>query len=290
MLRFFITLIAIAYIPYAAACSCERRSGHEIWPEAKHIFVADITQVRPVETGSSLDQQGTFDVVEVIKGEPTTVPFLFGSSSAGRGPCLFDFNAGDRFLVVTDDTGILGTCSGSGRLGEVDDTGRKGLWVEMLLERFRAIATDESAQCTYAQSSQIDELSRWWLSGKEELPGWELQEAALEKRRITFSGTTGQKMDVTYGGCDHLGYSIKIYPVVDDLDLWSIFSIASELPRRFWDDSDADDLVALLKNGEYEVEDSREMRLITLDHPDLYMTILYNVKQGFIEVSYLRTF
>lgn len=290
MLRCCIALFVLAYVPHAAACTCGLRPVQEIWSEAKHIFIADITQVMPAETGWSADQKGTFDVIEVIKGEPAKVAYLLGSSYAGRGPCLFDLNEGDRFLVVTDEAGELSTCSGSGRLDEVDRRGRKGLWAEMELEYFRAIAKDETGQCTYAQSNQIDELRRWWLPGDEELPGWEVQEADLENRRVTFLGATGQKMDVTYGGCDHLGYSVKVYPVVDDLDLESVFSIASEIPRRFWAESDVDDLVRLLKTEKYGIEELTETRLMTLDHPDLYMTILYNSKEGFVEVSYMRTF
>lgn len=283
-----ISLLLILIAADAIACSCAEPDLEKIWADARHVFVAEIETVMPVENKAGT-AHAAFRVIEVLKGNPEHVPHLVGAVNHGGTGCRFDFRKGERYLVVTDDSGEMSTCDGSVSLGDAYGLD-KGLYGHMRLEYFRAAVVDaEYGNCTYAQVPQIAELRRLRNLDFGD-SGWQPVSAVPSERKISFEDEYGQTLDVHYGGCNHLGYSLDLSGVRIDLSNKEVLEIAMTMPERFWASGDYFDFVELIRAGRYEMEQIAGSRIFTVLHPDMHIEIRYEPEQATLSVGYVRTY
>lgn len=269
----------------ALACSCLKPDLEATWNEAAHIFIAEITDVR-TPPGAAGNVQALFRVAESIKGHPETVEYLVGTSDSTGAACAFEFRVGERYLVVADDDGRVSTCSGSARL---DTTSIGQLYATMNLAYFRARAFDEKSECTYSRAGQINELIRIRDMNPD---GWEWRPVKAEptKGTIEFEDNYGQRMVVTFSGCDHLAYAVTLRGLRPDLSDSQLFAVALQMVWPFWGSSELEILRAGLMNKSYEIENSPEKRTYIISRADYLFHIILDSSKSELSVSYSRNF
>lgn len=259
----------------------------KIWTEAQHVFLATISTVEIVESDSDADVQANFHVIETLKGNPESIPYLIGTTYGGGANCLFDFREGEKYLVVTDNSGRMSTCNGSVSFRD-ELFPDNGLYKEMSLEYFRAIASDQESACAFSRRAQIKELIKLRDLDREET-GWRATQAILAEPEIRFEDGYGQRLEIRYGGCDDVKYELSLLGIRTDLSDDEIFEIVAAIFVGFEDMTVLTAFRNKIPSGSYEIEEIASGKLFTIEHRDLYIEIIYAPTKAALSVSYTRS-
>lgn len=114
------------------------------------------------------------------------------------------------------------------------------------------------------------------------------------EKTVSWADAQGKEMRVTYGGCDHLGFTISSAEKRrSELKTGEVFERATVLATDFWDKADAHDLKTALESRAFTVETNHGVTRYWLKH-ELYdqFTIEHSYSDGRdrVTIFWSRTF
>jgi hypothetical protein len=113
--RSIVALLIVFSPSLSLACSCAASTISDLAESANIIFVARITSAAEVFTEDRGGIQAKYQVIETLKGAPEELDVL--ATGYWDGDCGVPLRVGHYVLVLTNDSGWVGLCSGSEPLG-----------------------------------------------------------------------------------------------------------------------------------------------------------------------------
>lgn len=157
----------------------------------------------------------------------------------------------------------------------------KVLFVLMVLFAVSDVSAEE---CTYDQDVQIQKLH---AIGHQ-------QKAALNtsERKLTWAEPDGSRLAIYYGGCDHLGFTVRMTlpdtAVMNDADA---MRIAASLAQRFWDKAEYELLNTGLASGNGKREQMGETIFIQFPAEHYFeFYVEYSIPARLVEIAWVRNF
>jgi len=153
----------------------------------------------------------------------------------------------------------------------------------VLMLMFTALQTTAEA-CTYDQDAQIQTLHEIAQQHKAALN--------LSERKLTWTEPDGRQLAIAYGGCDHLGFTIRMtLPDTAVKGEADAVRVAKSLAQRFWDKAEYELLDTGLAAGNGKREQRGETVSIQLPaehYSEFYVE--YAIPARFVEIAWVRNF
>ena len=159
----------------------------------------------------------------------------------------------------------------------------------MVLATF-AVSDAYAEACTYDQDVQIQKL--------QEIAQQHNAEPDLPERKLTWTEPDGSRVELSYGGCDHLAYTVRMTlvesPVKDEslaIAETEAMRIAVSLAERFWDKTEHALLKAGVESGQGERKQMADKFLVELPaehYSEFYIEC--SLPARFIEIAWVRNF
>ena len=153
----------------------------------------------------------------------------------------------------------------------------------VLMLMFTASET-AAEECIYDQDAQIQKLHEIGHQQKAALN--------LSERTLTWTEPDGRQLTIAYGGCDHLGFTVRMtLPDSAFKNEADAMQVAKSLAQRFWDKAEYEQLNIGLAAGNGKREQMGETVSIQLPaehYSEFY--IEYAIPARFVEIAWVRNF
>ena len=153
-----------------------------------------------------------------------------------------------------------------------------------------AVSDAYAETCTYDQDVQIQKL--------QEIAQQHNAESDLPGRKLKWTEPDGSHVELSYGGCDHLAYTVRMTLIEWPLKYEALamaeteaMRIAVSLAERFWDKTEQALLKAGVESGQGERKQMADKFLVELPaehYSEFYVE--YSLPARFIEIAWVRNF
>ena len=160
----------------------------------------------------------------------------------------------------------------------------------LILLAILAVSDTHAEACTYDQDVQLQKL--------QEIAQQQNAELDRSGRKLTWSEPDGSRVELSYGGCDHLAFTVRMTlvesPVKDGtpvMDEAKAMRTAASMAERFWDNVEYALLKTGLESDQVEREQMADKILIELPaehYSEFY--IEYSPSARFVEIAWVRNF
>jgi hypothetical protein len=139
--------------------------------------------------------------------------------------------------------------------------------------------------CVYDMSSQHERLREIASQHSE-------AHVSLDESMVFWFERDGSQMTVIYGGCDHLGFSVRrTFPKEITVTEELVLSVAKDLARSFWGKTEIAALSGAIETRALEKEETSESMFLNVSAAD-YMEFYVELRRtdNSIAISWVRNF